>query len=75
MRKGIYGELDPGIVSVFIDNIIKKMVGENVILTDGRIGEVVSLNPHDIETPLIKIYDQFIDLSKEHEVHIKEICI
>lgn len=75
MRKGIYGDLDPVIVSVFLDNITTRMVGENVVLTDGRIGEVVSLNPHNIETPLVKIFDQFVDLSKEHNLQIKDISV
>ncbi len=75
MRKGTFGELDPVIVSVFLDNIVKRMIGQNVVLTDGRVGEVISLNPHDIETPLIKIADEFIDLSKRNELRIKEISI
>ena len=75
MRKGKFGELDPYVVSVFLENIVKKMVGENVILTDGRIGEVVYLNPHDIETPLVKVDDEFIDLSKYSELHIMEISL
>jgi HD-GYP domain-containing protein (c-di-GMP phosphodiesterase class II) len=75
IRKGIFGELDPNIVSVFLDNIVKRMVGENVVLTDGRVGEVVSLNPHNIETPLIKIKDEFIDLSKRNDIHITAISI
>ncbi|WP_246168472.1 HD-GYP domain-containing protein [Paenibacillus antarcticus] len=75
MRRGIFGELDPIIVSVFLDNIMKRMVGENVVLTDGRMGEVVSLNPHNIETPLIKVDDEFIDLSKRNDIQIRVISI
>ncbi len=75
MRRGIFGELDPTIVSVFLNNIMKKMVGENVVLTDGRIGEVVSLNPHNIETPLIKVNDEFIDLSKRNDLQIRVISV
>jgi HD-GYP domain-containing protein (c-di-GMP phosphodiesterase class II) len=75
MRKGIFGELDPNIVSVFLDNIVNRMIGQNIVLTDGRIGEVISLNPHDIETPLIKINDEFIDLSKRNDIRITEISI
>ncbi|OAB26517.1 phosphohydrolase [Paenibacillus macquariensis subsp. defensor] len=75
MRRGIFGELDPTIVSVFLDNIMKRMVGENVVLTDGRMGEVVSLNPHNIETPLIKVDDEFIDLSKRNDIQIRVISI
>ncbi|NRF95562.1 HD-GYP domain-containing protein [Paenibacillus frigoriresistens] len=75
MRQGIFGALDPNIVSVFLENIVKKMVGQNVVLTDGRVGEVVHLNPHNIETPLIKIKDEFLDLSILSDLHIKEISI
>jgi putative nucleotidyltransferase with HDIG domain len=75
MRKGIFGELDPSIVTVFLDNIVKRMIGEHVVLTDGRLGEVVSLNPHNVETPLIKVNDEFIDLSKRNDLHIQEISV
>lgn len=75
MRHGIFGELDPHIVSVFLDNIVKRMVGETVKLTDGSVGEVVYLNPHNIEAPLIKINDAFIDLSNRTDLRITEISI
>ncbi|MNZ78344.1 Cyclic di-GMP phosphodiesterase response regulator RpfG [compost metagenome] len=73
MEHGRFGELNPHIVSVFIENIMQKTVGQQVVLTDGRRGEVVLLNPHRINTPLIKIDEQFIDLSQEEGLRIKEI--
>ncbi|MFD1903901.1 hypothetical protein ACFSQ7_07160 [Paenibacillus rhizoplanae] len=45
---------------------MKRSVGRDVVLTDGRVGEIVYLNPHDIETPLIRIGDEYIDLSKKN---------
>jgi HD-GYP domain-containing protein (c-di-GMP phosphodiesterase class II) len=75
MRRGSFGALDPHIVSVFLENIVKRTVGREVILTDGRVGEIVYLNPHDIETPLIRINDEYIDLSKMKELNIREISI
>ncbi|NOU79726.1 HD domain-containing protein [Paenibacillus sp. LMG 31459] len=75
MRRGSFGALDPHIVSVFLENIVKRTVGREVILTDGRVGEIVYLNPHDIETPLIRINDEYIDLSKIKELNIREITI
>ncbi|WP_256761007.1 HD-GYP domain-containing protein [Cohnella sp. WQ 127256] len=75
MRRGTFGALDPTVVSVFLNNIVKRMIGENVILSDGTIGEVISLNPHNIETPFIKVNDEFIDLSKRTDIQIKEIRI
>ncbi|AIQ61029.1 HD-GYP domain-containing protein [Paenibacillus borealis] len=75
MRRGSFGALDPHIVSVFLENIVKRTVGREVVLTDGRVGEIVYLNPHDIETPLIRINDEYIDLSKIKELNIREISI
>lgn len=75
MRRGSFGALDPHIVSVFLENIVKRTVGRDVVLTDGRVGEIVYLNPHNIETPLIRINDEYIDLSKQTELYIKEISI
>ncbi|RNB91314.1 HD-GYP domain-containing protein [Brevibacillus fluminis] len=75
MRKGIFGALDSSITSLFLDNIVKKMVGEQVVLTDGTMGEVVMLNPFDIEKPLIKANEGFIDLSKESDLRIQSICM
>lgn len=73
MGHGKFGELNPEIVSLFLENIMKRTIGKQVILTDGRMGEVVLLNPHRIETPLIKVIDDFIDLSKEEGLRIREI--
>jgi HD-GYP domain-containing protein (c-di-GMP phosphodiesterase class II) len=73
MKQGIFGELEPQIVSVFLRNITRKLVGTQVVLMDGRFGEIVYINPHDDLKPMIKVNNVFIDLSKERHLHIKEI--
>ncbi|MDQ8735980.1 HD-GYP domain-containing protein [Paenibacillus sp. LHD-38] len=73
MSEGKFGALNPQIISVFIENMMKRLVGRQVLLTDGRAGEVVYINPHNIETPLIKLADYFLDLSQERDVHIQSI--
>ena len=73
LRKGFFGELDPHIVSVFLQNMINNLVGRQVLLTDGRLGEVVYINPTDDTHPLVKIEHSFLDLSRERQIHIKEI--
>jgi hypothetical protein len=59
--------------TVFLKNITYKMVGTQVVLMDGRLGEIVYLNPHDDMKPMIQVNSVFIDLSKERNLHIKEI--
>lgn len=75
MKKGAFGELDPHIVSVFLANITGKIVGKKVRLTDGRIGEVVYVNPQGGEASLIKTETDFIDLEKDTRLHIQEVII
>jgi len=75
MRKGLFGELDPNIVSVFLDNMINRLIGETVSLSDGREGEVVYLNPHSRETPLVKVNDEFVDLSKRYDIRIQQVNV
>jgi len=73
MQRGKFGELDPKIISLFVDNMIRRLVGKQVVLTDGRVAEVVYLNPHHMEAPLVKIEEEFIDLSRESSLQIREI--
>ncbi|WP_219833962.1 HD-GYP domain-containing protein [Paenibacillus sp. R14(2021)] len=73
LRDGYFGQLDPHIVSVFLDNITTKLVGQKVVLTDDRVGEIVFINPHDEEAPLIKVGEEFIDLSSQRKLQIKQI--
>ncbi len=75
MRQGKFGELNPEIVTLFLDNLMKKLLGRQVVLTDGRAAEVVYLNPHNIESPLVKAGEQFIDLAKERNVQIREVAL
>jgi HD-GYP domain-containing protein (c-di-GMP phosphodiesterase class II) len=73
MRQEIFGKLEPYIVSVFIKNITKKLVGKKVILTDGREGEIVFINPNDDMNHLIKVNNDFIDLNLDPSIQIQEI--
>ncbi|QHW33000.1 HD-GYP domain-containing protein [Paenibacillus rhizovicinus] len=73
LRDGFFGQLDPGIVHVFLENITTKLIGQQVMLTDERIGEIVFINPHDSEAPLIKVGEEFVDLSSNRQIQIKRI--
>ncbi|MEW9697785.1 HD-GYP domain-containing protein [Paenibacillus sp. SI8] len=73
MRNGTFGELEPEIVSLFLNNITRHLIGNQVVLSDGRQGEVVYINPHDLGNPLIKVNDEFLDLSKSRHIQIQTI--
>lgn len=73
MRSGFFGELDPSIMSLFLRNIVKGMLGKQVMLSDGRSGEVIYINPHEDTKPLILVNNSFIDLSRERDLSIREV--
>jgi len=70
-----FGELDPYICSVFLDNISKFYVGNIVRLNTGEIGEVILVHKNIPTRPLIRIGEKFIDLSQQYEYEIMEIIV
>jgi HD-GYP domain-containing protein (c-di-GMP phosphodiesterase class II) len=74
LNKETFGKLDPTVVRVFIKNITDKLVGKQVLLSDGRKGNIVYMNPYEDTKPLIQMNPtHFIDLSRQRKLHIKEI--
>ncbi|MDR5659697.1 HD-GYP domain-containing protein [Serpentinicella sp. ANB-PHB4] len=68
-----YGQLDPFIVSTFIKKMADFYIGSSIVLNDGRVGRIVMKNPTEPTRPLIKIKDQFIDLSNEGDLYVQDI--
>jgi putative nucleotidyltransferase with HDIG domain len=68
-----YDHLDVEIVTLFIKNISKFFVGNEVLLNTGAIGEIVLVNQFAITRPLIKLSTDFVDLSKNYKLHIVEV--
>ena len=48
-------ELDGELVEVFVKNMSEEMVGKQVLLTDGRIGNVASVNRAKLEFPVVEV--------------------
>lgn len=57
-----YGLFDPMIVRTFISNIMNRMIGDSVLLSDGQVARIVMLHPDDLINPLVEIRGQFYDL-------------
>ncbi|MFD0692510.1 HD-GYP domain-containing protein [Paenibacillus sp. GCM10027628] len=70
-----FGQLDPKITQVFIRNMIPNFIGKRVSLSDGRTGTIIMTNPSDFFKPLIKIKNDFIDLSQLKNVEISAITM
>ncbi|BCG57374.1 HD-GYP domain-containing protein [Paenibacillus sp. URB8-2] len=73
MRQGSFGELNPEIVSLLLDKFIYAMLGRQVLLSDGRVAEVIHINSFDDLHPLVKIDDSLLDLSRNRDIQIVQI--
>ncbi len=59
---------------IFMTNMSQFYIGEMVELSNDWMGEIVYINPNNISRPIVKIGDQFIDLS-ESDLNIKELYL
>lgn len=64
---------DPGLILLFMEKTAYSYINSSVRLSDGRIGEVVSIQKNNLSKPLVKVGDEFIDLVKEKDLFIKQI--
>lgn len=64
---------DPKFIMTFMEHIGSAYLNNNVLLSNGEIGEIVMLNKHSLSKPVVKCGEQFIDLSKNTDLTIKSI--
>ncbi|MNP56675.1 hypothetical protein D3C76_1514200 [compost metagenome] len=70
----IQNRLDSVIGFTFLDLILSKQTGCDVILSDDRRGKILLTNVNYPTQPLIVLENnEFIDLSKTQDVRIKEV--
>ena len=68
-----FNELDPKYTQMFIKHMIPNFIGKSVLLSNGDIGTIVFTNQSDLFRPLVKVNEEFIDLSNKHEISIEKI--
>ncbi|MFZ5966182.1 MAG: HD-GYP domain-containing protein [Bacillota bacterium] len=68
-----FGILDPVIANVFLSNISKFYVGNIVKLNTGQTGEIILVNRESPTRPLVKINEEFVDLSKDYHYEIVDV--
>lgn len=73
MNNDSFGLLDPKIVQKFIEKIMQRLIGNDVILSDGRKGTIVMIKPHDPMYPLVRVEEDFLDLSENLSVTIQQV--
>ncbi|AZN40205.1 HD-GYP domain-containing protein [Paenibacillus albus] len=70
-----FSELDAHTTHTFIKHMIPNFIGKQVELVTGETGTIIMTHPTDYFRPLIRVEDQFIDLSIERDLEVKHITI
>ncbi|WP_128083470.1 hypothetical protein [Paenibacillus sp. DMB5] len=73
MEDDVFGKLDPYICRVFINKLMQSMLGNDVVLTDGRTGKIILILAHDPLRPLVNIGEDFVDLSRHRDLGIVRV--
>ncbi|MCC5909616.1 MAG: HD-GYP domain-containing protein [Clostridiaceae bacterium] len=68
-----FSALDQKIVRTFVNRLSDFYIGSKVLLSNGVVGEIVAKNPTSPANPLIKINNEFIDLSADRSITIEDI--
>lgn len=64
---------DPKYILTFLERIGSAYINNNVLLSDGRVGEVVMINSNTLSRPMIKIGEEYVNLAKNLDIEISEI--
>lgn len=57
-----FGLFDPVVVHCFIYNVMNRMIGDFVLLSDGKKARIVMLHLDDLINPLVEVHGEFYDL-------------
>lgn len=71
-REG-FMKFDSQYLVIFLERIVESYLHNVVKLSDGREGEVVLINKFALSKPMVRIGDDFVDLSKEHNIRVQSI--
>jgi putative nucleotidyltransferase with HDIG domain len=68
-----FSELDPVTTHTFIKHMIPNFIGKRVELTSGQSGTIVMTHPSEFFRPLVQIDHNFIDLSVDRSLEVKQV--
>ncbi|MHA0857795.1 HD-GYP domain-containing protein [Paenibacillus sp. CMAA1364] len=68
-----FGKLNGKPTQAFIRHMLPNFIGKEVILSSEEVGTIIMNNNQDFFRPLVKVDTNFIDLSIERHISIKQI--
>ena len=64
---------DTKFILTFLEGIVQTYINNNVRLNNNMEGEIVMINKLSLSRPVIKVRDEFIDLSKHRDLYIQAL--
>lgn len=64
---------EPKYILPLMEMIAQSYIGNNVVLSNGVVGEVIMLNKHNLARPIVKTEADYIDLSRDKSLKIKQV--
>lgn len=61
---------DTNTIMTFLSNIVNTFIANRVMLNNGKIGDIIFINPDHLSRPVVKCGDEFVDLQKEKKLSI-----
>ena len=68
-------KLDYEYSKIFLEHLASYYMGEDVLLNTGEKAKILQVNTNNLSRPLILKDGEFIDLSKNKHIYIKELIL
>lgn len=68
-----FRKFKPEFILCFLEGMANTYINCTVRLSDDRIGEIVMIDSKNITRPMVKVDNDFVDLSKEKDLFIQEL--
>lgn len=68
-EEGLY-KFDPNVIMTFLSNIVNTFIANRVMLSNGKTGEIIFINPEHLSKPVIKCEEKYVDLATERKLSI-----
>ncbi len=70
LRSDMFQKYDLRYISTFLKNVLDELIGNNVLLSNGMIGEVVMHSTATFGRPIVKCEDRIVDLGIEKGINV-----
>ena len=68
-----FQKYEPRYLLVFLERMVEAYINRNVRLSNGEEGQIIMINKFALSKPVVRVRDQYIDLSRKGNLSIKAL--